>query len=289
MKSSNAINLVSLKGNPRLIFPTLEATLRFGDNAPKFKDHVMHFAEYSLDSKAETEHIISAQAVPMCRKLDLIEGKLGNLQINDYGRKLLNAFSKGGMDEFLSSLRIVLVKLDYRKPNWKTLLTMLQVASEKNMVSTSALIEALRERGINASIGDRLDRLLRVFQFAKILRYKGEIITSRIYLNDYQEILGRSLFKGSITLKEFVELLHSIYLELAGHYGERIEIWRVRNKVCILKDITGQEFDVLLKSLPPDVYGKDKYLGFSSVLLGGIGGIWKGEKYYYYLAIHKRK
>lgn len=289
MKSSNAINLVSLKGNPRLILPTLEATLRFGDNAPKFKEHVMHFAEYSLDSKAKTEHIISAQAVPMCRKLELIKGKLGNLQLMDYGRKLLNDFSKGGMDEFLSSLRIVLVKLDYRKPNWKTLLTILQVASEKNMVSTSALIEALRERGVTASIGDRLDRLLRLFQFAETLRYKDENITPRVDLNDYQEILGRTLFKGSITFNEFVELLHSIYLGLASHYGERIEIWRVRNKLCIQKDITGQKFDDLLKSLPPDVYGKDKYLGFSSILFGGIGGVWKGEKYYYYLAIHERK
>lgn len=279
--------IVSLKGNPELILPTLEATHKYGKDRRKFIDHIVGFARTQLKSDAKEENLVSNQAIPMCVKLGFISGELGNLRLEDSGRLLLSAFGEGGDPKYKNSLREALIRADKNERYGAQILSVLmQIANSSNRVKVNSLTSALKKRGV-IILGDRLGRILGLFMFANVISEKVGVIELKVSTSEYKRVLGKDPFK-KISREEFVDALRHAYFALTrNQWGELIEIPKLRNLIGLKCKISGDYFNSMLESLPPDVF-EGESISFSSALFGKVGGLSRGGKYFYYLTINKK-
>ena len=294
------MELVSLKGYPEMIRPTLEATFLFGSNSKRFRAYLVQYAEEKLGSNAQEENLVSNQAIPMCRKLGFISGELGHLHLEDSGRVLLAAYREGGDSLFKRRLFDALLKADNDgrfilrdgDPNTSFFHILFQIVDSSRKVTNASLLKALEKRSIDAS-KDRLSKFLRVLSYVDLVRRGGGVVELNTSQSDYEQIIDRSLFKTP-SQKKLIDALHNAYFVLSNNrYGEPVEIPPLRDIVCLELEVGSEAFNSMLRSIPPDVYDRDVYEGelvhFSSALFGRVGGIWRGGKYYFYMVITQRR
>lgn len=273
--------ILPVKARGETIPNLLKIIQTYEGEASRIKEEIVRYLqnESQRQKKPSPRILYFAVTIPTLRKLKLIEGEGVSIHLSPNGKRLADSYRSGGMQEFKRKFAYHLLQIDKANGDVTGIL----------QKSPSLSIKELSDR-VNSSGRTTLDRLrkwLNYLKFVDLVKFENE----KVILRSSQ--LNACTEKEHLKVEEdkFVQTLINVYEEIRRENTGLVyvPIPMIRDGVCERfkdKGMWTWDFDEMLVSLPRET--ETYILQFTQPMERKEGGISIGNRYYYYLHIHKK-
>jgi len=281
-----------IKATPRMILELLKCIEANAGNILDMKNCIHTYLQ-RLGGKEKQRNVRSdvyGITLPSLRKLKLVIGHGGFLQLNSNGRLLLRSYSSGGFDEFRYQFGRILYEIDERQ--CKVVSTLIQVSDripKQNTVTYGHLVSNLAKKGIETHEKDE-----RLRKWLPFLEYVGLIkkIDKDLFQVNLKLVRTYNLKRTPAPFELFEKILFEEYENLEIREGIYVLIYRLRENVCTRLVEKGHSFNTFdFEIFFVALINKYSSLERKKILLSQPGkreeeGMYVGNTYYYFISIY---